>query len=139
MRRIGGRCLLGVVVALAGGWGMAQEIVLPVVEDTWIDGLSSTGPRGNDLALAICPVANYWIYVKFDLTEVPGAVTGAELRLQRFNGSRPEEISVYGILDDSWSEASLTGLIRGHGRGARRLRSLEQRRADRSRRGRATG
>jgi hypothetical protein len=52
------------------------------------------------------------MYYKFDLSSVSGDVTGAELRLTRSSGSRPDEISLYHIEDDSWTEASLTGLDR---------------------------
>ena len=83
-----------------------------VTEDSWIVGLGSTTPQGAGTDLRICPVANYWIYLKFDLSGLSGFVTDAELRLNRFGGSRPEEISVYLITDDSWTEAALTGVNR---------------------------
>ena len=51
-------------------------------------------------------------YLKFDLSSITGFVTDAELRMSRFGGSRPEEISAYLITDDSWTEAALTGVNR---------------------------
>lgn len=78
-------------------------------DDTWIDGLSSTRIHGGDSRLSICPVANYWIYVKFDLTSLAGSIRDAELRLTRFDGSRPEEISLYVVTGDDWNQSSLTG------------------------------
>jgi hypothetical protein len=90
----------------------ADTEILDVVEDTWIDGLGSTTIRGSDTALGICPVVDYWIYLKFDLSALPGPPTDAEIRMTRIDGSRPEEISLYLISDDSWSEATLTGVNR---------------------------
>ena len=86
-----------------------QQVTLDVVEDGWIHGLNSStvGGTGNDLA--ICPTADYWIYLKFDLTEIEGKIGAAEVQLVRKTGSKPEQISLYFISDNSWSEASLTG------------------------------
>ena len=74
--------------------------------------MSSGSVNGSDLGLGICPVADYWMYYKFDLASINGEVTAAELRLTRTSGTRPEEISLYHIADDSWSEATLSGLNR---------------------------
>ena len=83
-----------------------------VTEDSWIHGLADTTPRGTGTDLRICPLANYWIYLKFDLSSITGFVTDTELRMSRFGGSRPEEISAYLITDDSWTEAALTSVNR---------------------------
>lgn len=91
----------------------AGETILPVAEDSWIHGTGSTTPLGGtDTRLGICPVVEYWIYLKFDLGALDCAILGAELRMVRTGGSRPEEISLYPIADDGWSEATLTGVNR---------------------------
>lgn len=102
------------LVALGAFLGGASgaTVNLLVQEDTWIDGLSSTSTRGSDQRLGICPVADYWIYLKFDLTSVSGMVTSAELRLGRIDGSRPQELSLYLIEADNWREATLNGVNR---------------------------
>ena len=102
--------LLAVIVT--PGLCAAQTTNLPAIEDSWLHGLSSSTPQGGGTDLAICPVADYWIYLKFDLSSLSGTVASAELRMTRFDGIRPEEISLYFISDDSWSEAALTGLNR---------------------------
>lgn len=83
-----------------------------VVEDSWIHGLSDTNPRGSTTSLSICPAAVYWIYLKFDVSAITGIVTHAELRMRRFSGSRPQELSVYRVDNDLWTEAGLTGMNR---------------------------
>ena len=90
----------------------AQTVILPATHDAWLHGLSSTTTTGNDITLGICPGANYWIYLKFDLSGIAGDVVSAELRMTRFGGDRPGEISAYLIQDDSWNEATLTGPTR---------------------------
>lgn len=91
----------------------AEVLNLVAVEDSWINGLASTTTHGNDADLGICPVADYWIYLKFDVSALAGrSVQSAELRMSRFSGNRPEEISLYHIPDDSWSEATLNGQTR---------------------------
>ncbi|HXV75773.1 MAG TPA: hypothetical protein VD788_05585 [Candidatus Polarisedimenticolaceae bacterium] len=100
-----------VLLASLGATAPARgaEIMIQASEDSWIDGLASTATHGAELALGICPVANYWMYFKFDLSPVGGAVDAAELRLTRIDGDRPEEISLYLITDDGWSETTLNG------------------------------
>ena len=95
--------LLGVVILPATAWPQ-ETAVVQVTEDTWIHGLASTSNRGTSTRLTICPSAGYWVYLNFDLGDVAGQIAGAELRMVRFDGSRPNEISVYSIPDDSWSE-----------------------------------
>jgi hypothetical protein len=91
----------------------AQPITLEVAEDSWTHGLDSASTQGGAAVdLGICPRAGYWIYLKFDLSQVEGRVLEAELRMNRFEGSRPEEISAYSIPDDDWSEATLSGTAR---------------------------
>ena len=92
----------------------AQSVTLDVVEDSWIHGLASSSTSGgSSTRLSICPSADYWIYLKFDLSTLAGrSVADAELRATRFGGSRPEEISLYLIPDDTWSEATLAGTTR---------------------------
>ena len=91
---------------------LAQTVTLEPIQDTWINGLASTTPHGSDTRLSICPVAQYWIYLQFDLHGLQGAVEDAQLRMTRFDGSRPEEISLYFIPDDQWTETTLTGAQR---------------------------
>lgn len=106
------------IIALAGWLALApsnpraETFELEAIQDTWINGLNSSSNLGADDRLAICPVANYWIYFRFGLSGITGTVESAELRLTRFDGNRPEEISLYFIEDDDWSEASLTGTRR---------------------------
>ncbi len=90
-----------------GVWG--QTVTLNAADDTWTHGLSSTSTEGNSPRLSICPLAGYWIYLKFDVSEIEASVLDAELRMTRFDGSRPGEISLYFIPDDDWQESSLTG------------------------------
>lgn len=90
-----------------GVWG--QTVTMNATDDTWTHGLSSTSTEGSSSRLSICPAAGYWIYLKFDVSEIEEAVLDAELRMTRFDGSRPEEISLYFIPDDDWQESSLTG------------------------------
>lgn len=95
-----------------GGRGHTAQQIVTVAEDTWIHGLTSSVVAGKDNRLSICPVANYWIYLRFDLPDPIGEVTAAELRMTRFEGARPDEIVAYFIQDDAWSETSLTGMTR---------------------------
>lgn len=108
-RRLLSVLLMGLALQTALKGATSFTVTLPVGADTWIDGLSSAQTRGADQTLGICPTANYWIYLKFDLTSVTGRVTNAELRLRRVDGARPEEISLYLITNDSWAEATLNG------------------------------
>jgi hypothetical protein len=97
------------LAALAAPCVSAGELTLPVVEDTWIQGLDGAAVQGNNVQLGICPSANYWIYLKFDLSAVPCPIADAELRLVRVSGTNPSEISLYEVFDDGWSEATLNG------------------------------
>ena len=103
------RIAVAFAAALACTSAGAAEVVLDALEDTWIDGLGSATTHGGEPTVAICPVANYWMYFKFDLATIGGTVTDAELRLTRFGGDRPEEISIYLITEDTWSEGTLSG------------------------------
>ena len=107
------------------GWGLSLILLILcarvvsagsvpnlVTEDSWISGLGSGVVEGAGTSLSICPTANYWIYLKFDLSSVQGTVTNAELRMTRFGGSRPDEIASYFITDDSWTKATMTGANR---------------------------
>ncbi len=104
--------LFGALSVVCSLEAAGQTVTLPVTQDTWINGLGSTTVHGGELALGLCPGANYWTYLKFDLSGLAGDVVSAELRMTRFNGARPEEISVFLIQDDAWTEASLTGPTR---------------------------
>jgi hypothetical protein len=99
------------LVLLAAPARAATE-TLAVSEDTWIDGTGSSTPQGSNTILGICPRQEYWIYLKFDLSTLTGPPIDAEIRMTRTQGDRPEEISVYLITDDSWDEATLTGMNR---------------------------
>lgn len=105
-----------VVLALALGFfatsGLAGTVTRLATQDTWIEGLGDHTPPVPETRLGICPGANYWIFLGFDLTALGGEIETAELRMTRFNGDRPDEISVYFMHDDDWSEATLTGLNR---------------------------
>ena len=91
----------------------AAEMSLVTVADCWIHGLNSSSPSGgSDARVAVCPVASYWMYFKLDLSGVEGTITDAEFRLTRFAGARPNEISLYLIDDDTWTEAALAGTNR---------------------------
>lgn len=90
----------------------AQTVTRLATQDTWINGLGSSTPHGADLALGLCPSAPYWAYLKFDLNGLSGNIVSAELRMTRFSGDRPEEISVFLIQQDTWTEAALTGATR---------------------------
>ena len=100
-------CLSGLGPSLCG-----ETVTLTAIEDSWIDGLTGTTTHGSDGWLSVCPKCYQWAYLKFDLAGVDGAISGAELRLTRRSGARPEEISLYLITDDTWSEGSLTGKTR---------------------------
>lgn len=102
---------IGLGLLLALPLSLAQAESLLVSEDTYIDAPDGTETHGSDTSLGICPVVDYWIYLKFDVAALVD-VADAELRMTRIDGSRPEEISVYFILDDSWSEETLNALNR---------------------------
>ena len=108
------RCLAGWLgVACLLSTATAQEVTIPVTADSWTFGLADTNPTGGGTDdLRICPRANYWIYLQFDLGGLTDHVVDAELRLTRFDGDRPEEISLYAISDDNWNEETLTGAAR---------------------------
>jgi hypothetical protein len=109
------RCaLLSVVVSAASlPAAYAEDLVLEAVQDTWMHGLTSSTNHGAATSLSICPAANYWIYLRFDLSGLSQRrILHAELRMTRFEGARPEEISLYFIPDDDWSESTLTGPTR---------------------------
>jgi hypothetical protein len=106
---------LGIVVIVVLGTPQLQtaEMSLVPIADSWIHGLGSSSTAGGfDSRVSICPRAGYWTYLKFDLSVIQGTVIGAELQLTRFDGDRPEEISVYRIEDDSWTEDGLSGVSR---------------------------
>lgn len=104
--------LFGAVSVVYSLGATAQTVTLPVTQDTWINGLDSATVHGGELALGLCPGANYWTYLKFNLSGLAGDVVSAELRMTRFSGARPEEISVFLIQGDSWTEANLAGPTR---------------------------
>ncbi len=87
-----------------------SQQVFPAVDDTWTVGLNSTTLKGDDVELSICPLAGYWIYLKFDLN-VPSTsvVLDAELQMTRVSGSRPNEISLYRVDSNAWAEETLNG------------------------------
>jgi hypothetical protein len=87
-------------------------VTLAVLEDSFAHGLSDTTPQGADTHVDVCPVVMYWIYLKFDVSGFPGGIADAELRLNRSSGARPEEISIFLVADDSWTEAAMTGATR---------------------------
>ncbi|MDP8245462.1 MAG: DNRLRE domain-containing protein [Candidatus Hinthialibacter antarcticus] len=101
--------IISLFVTYANFTAQSQQMVITPSDDSWIAGLGSTELKGNNARLGICPVAQYWIYLKFDLSEISGVIADAELRLTRIDGSRPEEISLYFIPDDNWSEATING------------------------------
>ena len=113
MKRCSSPLTLALLCLLLASVG-AQTVIHDVVEDSWLHGLSSSSTSGgSSTRLSICPTADYWIYLKFDLSTVAGrGVADAELRVTRFGGGRPEEISLYFIPDDAWSEATLAGTTR---------------------------
>lgn len=112
MRRTIGSLFLVASSLVAPLEAAAQTVTRLATQDTWINGLSSTTVHGADLALGLCPSAPYWSYLKFDVGGLTGDIVTAELRLTRFSGDRPEEISVFLIQQDSWTEATLTGSTR---------------------------
>ncbi len=112
MRRIVPSLIIAVAGIVAPWSASAQTVSRLATQDTWINGLGSTTPHGSDLALGLCPSAPYWSYLKFDLNGLPGVIVSAELRMTRFSGDRPQEISVFLIQQDSWTEATLTGATR---------------------------
>ena len=89
----------------------SETLTLPVTEDTWIHGLNDTNVFGSGDTVSICPSAFYWIYLKFNLSGLTDPVANAELRMvyDGFGESRPDEIAVYLITDDGWSEGTLNG------------------------------
>jgi hypothetical protein len=105
-------CLVTISLLTPAPRADAQSVSLTAVEDSWIQGLTGTTTHGSDLQLIVCPKCYEWTYLKFDLAEVQGVVSSAELRLTRLSGARPEEISLYFITDDTWNEGSLTGPAR---------------------------
>ncbi len=113
MKRCSSPLTLALLCLLSASVG-AQTVIHDAVEDSWLHGLSSSSTSGGSSnRLSICPTADYWIYLKFDLSTVAGrGVADAELRVTRFGGRRPEEISLYFIPDDAWSEATLAGTTR---------------------------
>lgn len=90
----------------------AQTFTFPPLADTWIHGPASVANEGASSRLSICPVAGYWIYLKFDVGQLQGKAQDAELRMTRFDGSRPEEISLYVLEGDDWDELTLSGVNR---------------------------
>ncbi len=107
-----GSFLFGLVSVVYSLGAAAQTVTIPATQDTWISGLGSTTVHGGELALGLCPGANYWTYLKFNLSGLAGDIVSAELRMTRISGARPEEISVFLIQGDSWTEANLTGPTR---------------------------
>lgn len=103
---------LAIAWILAALPAAAGEVVVPVQHDSWIEGLSSTSVHGHDPSMTVCPAPNYWMYFQFDLGSIDGEIVGAELRVTRIDGERPEEIDLFLITDDGWSESTLTGLTR---------------------------
>lgn len=98
------------LLAVATGSALrGEEVVVPVLEDSWIANLGGTAINGADPSLRVCPACYQWTYLKFDLSGLTGDISGVELRLVRTSGARPEEISLYRIVDDSWTEATLAG------------------------------
>ena len=70
-------------VMMAPGICGAQSTNLLATEDSWLHGLTSSTPQGGGTDLAICPVADYWIYLKFDLSSLSGTVENYVAFLRR--------------------------------------------------------
>ena len=85
MARAGFLIFLGCVPTL----GFSQSVTVDVSRDSWIQAGVAGTPRGGADGLSICPRADYWIYLQFDLREIDGAIHAAELQMTRFSGSRP--------------------------------------------------
>jgi hypothetical protein len=101
--------VLAIFVLATGSVLRGEEVAVGAVEDSWIANLGGTTTHGADPSLRVCPACYQWTYLKFDLSGVTGEIASAELRLVRTSGERPDEISLYRIADDTWSEATLTG------------------------------
>ncbi|MBZ0099869.1 MAG: hypothetical protein K8F30_12330, partial [Taibaiella sp.] len=50
----------------------SQQMVITPSDDSWINGSNGTELNGDDTKLSICPLALYWIYLKFDVSELSG-------------------------------------------------------------------
>lgn len=101
------------------GGGEGGSVEVAAVEDVTVAVDHATSVYSDETDL--CVEAGYSeVYLKFDLSAVPGAITGATLTVDAradgsANGSGAE---VYAVADTSWSEASLTWAQRPGGSGA---------------------
>lgn len=107
-----GLILLAIFASPASSQAAPAPVVVEAAEDSWIAGFDIPGSQGSNVRLGICPVVNYWIYLKFDLRGLSGPIDDAELRMNRTGGNRPEEIVVYPFADDAWDEATMNGATR---------------------------
>jgi len=83
-----------------------QTITLNPVADSYIDSSNPTTPHGASTQLRIDGSPLVYSYLKFDLSSVPGTITGLTLKVYA-TSSASTGYSVRGVADNSWTESAI--------------------------------
>ncbi|MFB9056332.1 DNRLRE domain-containing protein [Mariniflexile ostreae] len=85
---------------------IADTVTLSVDADAYVNEGKSNDNYGTATSM-VTKVAGRYIYLKFDLSTVPGPIVSAKLRMYQ-RTSFKDLRSVYDVADDSWTETGIT-------------------------------
>jgi chitodextrinase len=83
-----------------------QTMTLNPVADTYVDSSKPTATHGSATTLRVDGSPLVDSYLRFDLSAVPGTITGLTLKVQA-NSSSGGGYAVRGVADNTWSESAL--------------------------------
>jgi len=83
-----------------------QTITLNPVADSYIDSSNPTAMHGTSTQLRIDGSPLVYSYLKFDLSSVPGPITGLTLKVYA-TSSGSTGYSVRGVADNTWTESAI--------------------------------
>ena len=83
-----------------------QTITLNPVADSYIDSSNPTATHGTSTQLRIDGSPLVYSYLKFDLSSVPGPITGLTLKVYA-TSSGSTGYSVRGVADNTWTESAI--------------------------------
>jgi hypothetical protein len=106
-------CPAGMVCLGPGGGGFSGRcypesyaLLTPAADTFVITDLEKS--FGDNVLISVSAQPRHG-YLRFDLGQLPGAITGARLRLRVMGHSdEPHSMRLRGVTDDSWSEATMT-------------------------------
>jgi chitodextrinase len=86
--------------------GTTHTLTLTPVADDYIDSSNTTAMHGTSTQLRIDGSPLVYSYLRFDLSSVPGTITGLSLKVFATSSSTAG-YAVHGVADNTWSESSL--------------------------------